>query len=46
METWIFAGRKLDPEDAEGDLYFQDLESYIGKESATPLPLVKTHTSN
>jgi hypothetical protein len=28
METWVFAGRKLDPEDAEGHLYFQDLESY------------------
>ena len=28
METWVFAGRKLNPEDAEGHLYFQDLESY------------------
>ena len=28
METWVFAGRKLDPADAEGHLYFQDLESY------------------
>jgi hypothetical protein len=29
METWVFVGRNLDPEDADGDrLYFQDVESY------------------
>jgi hypothetical protein len=29
METWVFAGRNLDPEDADDDrLYFQDVESY------------------
>ena len=29
METWVFAGRNLDPEDAENHLYFQDVESYL-----------------
>jgi hypothetical protein len=29
METWVFAGRKLDPKDAENHLYFQDVESYL-----------------
>lgn len=28
METWVFAGRRLNPEDLEGHLYFQDVESY------------------
>jgi hypothetical protein len=28
METWVFAGRNLDPEDEAGSLYFQDVESY------------------
>jgi hypothetical protein len=39
METWVFAGRKLDTEDTEGYLYFQDIESYrqgIRYASATP----------
>ncbi len=39
METWVFAGRRLDPEDTEGHLYFQDVESYlqgIRYASATP----------
>ena len=38
METWVIAGRKLDPADAVGHLYFQDLESYrqgIRYDSAT-----------
>jgi hypothetical protein len=29
METWVFAGRKLDPEDVEDRLYFQDVGSYL-----------------
>ncbi len=29
VETFVFAGRKLHPEDAEGRLYFQDVESYL-----------------
>jgi hypothetical protein len=29
METWVFAGSNLDPEDAENHLYFQDVESYL-----------------
>ena len=29
METWVFAGRNLDPEDTENHLYFQDVESYL-----------------
>jgi hypothetical protein len=29
METWVFAGRKLDPEDVEDRLYFQDVQSYL-----------------
>jgi hypothetical protein len=29
IETWIFAGRNLDPADAENHLYFQDVESYL-----------------
>jgi hypothetical protein len=29
METWVLAGRKLDPEDVEDRLYFQDVESYV-----------------
>lgn len=29
LETWVFAGRKLKPEDAENHLYFQDAESYL-----------------
>jgi hypothetical protein len=29
METWVFAGKKLDPEDVENRLYFQDVESYL-----------------
>lgn len=28
METWVFVGRRLDSEDLEDRLYFQDLESY------------------
>ena len=28
METWIFLGRRFDPEDVEDRLYFQDVESY------------------
>jgi hypothetical protein len=28
LEAWVFAGRKLDPKDVEGHLYFQDLASY------------------
>src|SRR5256885_10515772 len=28
METWVFAGRRLDPKDVEDHLYFQDVESY------------------
>jgi hypothetical protein len=28
MEAWVFAGRKLDPNDDESHLYFQDAESY------------------
>jgi hypothetical protein len=28
METWVFLGRHLDPEDVKDRLYFQDLESY------------------
>ena len=28
METLVFAGRKLDPNDEENHLYFQDVESY------------------
>ena len=38
METWVFAGRKLDPDDAEDRLYFRDVESYLSGiryESAT-----------
>lgn len=29
IETWVFAGRKLDPKDAENHLFFQDVESYL-----------------
>ena len=29
VETWIYAGRNLDPKDAENRLYFQDVESYL-----------------
>jgi Clp amino terminal domain, pathogenicity island component len=29
VETWVFAGRKLNPQDAENRLYFQDVESYL-----------------
>ena len=29
IETWVFAGRKLSPEDKENRLYFQDVESYL-----------------
>ncbi len=29
METWVFAGRNLDSEDAENHLFFQDVESYL-----------------
>ena len=29
METWVFAGRKLDPDDVDDRLYFQDVESYL-----------------
>ncbi len=29
METWVFAGRKLDPNDEENRLYFRDVESYL-----------------
>jgi hypothetical protein len=29
IETWVFAGRILNPEDAENRLYFQDVESYL-----------------
>jgi hypothetical protein len=29
MERWVFAGRKLDPEDTENHLYFQNVESYL-----------------
>jgi hypothetical protein len=39
METWVFAGRKLDPTDTEEHLYFQDVESYlqgIRYDTATP----------
>lgn len=28
METWVFAGTGLHPEDADNHLYFQDVESY------------------
>jgi hypothetical protein len=28
VETWVFAGNKLDPKDAKNHLYFQDVESY------------------
>ena len=28
METWVFLGRRLDAEDVEDRLYFQDLDSY------------------
>jgi hypothetical protein len=28
VETWVFAGTRLDPKDAAGHLYFQDPESY------------------
>src|SRR6266404_1475194 len=38
METWVYVGRKLDPEDTENRLYFQDVESYqqgVRYESAT-----------
>ena len=28
VETWVFAGRKLDPEDEDDRLYFQDVESW------------------
>ncbi len=28
VETWVFAGRKLSPEDTGDTLYFQDVESY------------------
>jgi hypothetical protein len=29
METWVFAGRDLDPSESEPNLlYFQDVESY------------------
>ena len=38
METWVF-GRKLDPEDREDHLYFQDVESYlqgVRYDTATP----------
>jgi hypothetical protein len=39
IETWVFAGRKLDPDDPANHLYFQDVESYlqgIRYSSATP----------
>jgi len=29
VETWIFAGRGLDPTDTENRLYFQDVDSYL-----------------
>jgi hypothetical protein len=29
METWVYAGEKLGPDDVEGHLYFQDVESYL-----------------
>jgi hypothetical protein len=29
METWVFAGCNLDPEDAENHFYFQDVESHL-----------------
>ena len=29
METWVFAGSNLDPEDPENHFYFQDVESYV-----------------
>ena len=29
METWIFAGRNLNPKMKENHLYFQDVESYL-----------------
>jgi hypothetical protein len=29
METWVFAGKRLDPADTEDFLYFQDVESYL-----------------
>jgi len=29
METWVFAGSNLHPEDAQNHLYFQDVESYL-----------------
>jgi hypothetical protein len=28
IETWAFAGRKLEPKDPEDRFYFQDVESY------------------
>ena len=28
ITTWIFLGRKLDPDDVEETLYFQDVDSY------------------
>jgi len=38
LEAWVFAGRKLDPNDDENHLWFQDVESYregIRYDSAT-----------
>ncbi len=29
VETFVFAGKKLHPKDADGCLYFQDVESYL-----------------
>ncbi len=39
IETWVYAGKKLDAEDVEEHLYFQDVGSYhegIRYSSATP----------
>jgi hypothetical protein len=39
-ETWVFAGRNLDPEDAENHLYFR-MSNRTCKECATALRLLK-----
>jgi hypothetical protein len=44
MEAWVFAGRKLDHNDEENHLYFQDVGSYR-EESATTQRRMKTRAS-
>ena len=29
VETWVFAGRKLSPQDTDDRMYFQNVESYL-----------------